>query len=139
LTPPPLPRPHRRGLIEATLPLHAHIYPFSPLPRAHRRGLIEAPAATTSARRLPSALPRPHRRGLIEALFRRPSPLTCSPLPRPHRRGLIEADDARSAQHGAQGLFRGLTAAASLKRRWRAARRSTSPWCSSAASPPRPH
>src|SRR5581483_5995460 len=98
------------------------------------------------------------------SIFRVPSVLSWRPaLPRPHRRGLIEARNSRSAvSKTAVLLFRGLTAAASLKHvvhamtdRFPASlprphRRglieagssplsALLPVASSAASPPRPH
>ncbi len=85
-------------------------------------------------------LPRPHRRGLIEA---RPawwrSARPSAPLPRPHRRGLIEACwPAGRCRTPPVHLFRGLTAAASLKRQISFSGDEITPG-SSAASPPRPH
>src|SRR5581483_9155190 len=64
--------------------------PGFPLPRPHRRGLIEA--MPTSAPPCPAqsrALPRPHRRGLIEAAhlslsFSASSISSAASPPRPH-------------------------------------------------------
>src|SRR5581483_5245144 len=163
---PPLPRPHRRGLIEApTAAAPAPAACCRPLPRPHRRGLIEASEARASdARNIIQLF-----RGLTAAASlkprrRRPPAAHRAPLPRPHRRGLIEADTRSTCKCRCGSLFRGLTAAASLKRVTRATDRagcaarlfrgltaaaslkpicsatySSEPMPSSAASPPRPH
>src|SRR5262249_40176132 len=85
-----LPRPHRRGPLEAaasrrTWPTGCNVF----------RGLIAAaplkPLTPRWNRRLHRGLPRPHRRGPIEAKTSLPLTSDNSRLPRPHRRGPIEA------------------------------------------------
>src|SRR5581483_5986869 len=112
-----LPRPHRRGLIEAgqlrlaRMTLAGNLF----------RGLTAAASLKLSGYLTAWAvwaqsLPRPHRRGLIEAqMIAMPAAPDPPALPRPHRRGLIEACRSRQTQPQRTRLFRGLTAAASLK------------------------
>jgi len=60
-------------------------------------------------------------------------------FPRLHRRGLIEARKIGARLKKYHKVFRGFTAAASLKLRiWRASHQARPAWFS-AASPPRPH
>ncbi len=87
----PLPRPHRRGLIEA-----GYMRELTP---QYLYGLFRGLTAAASLKlevhepqdRTVGTLPRPHRRGLIEAHAIMARHGLLAPLPRPHRRGLIEA------------------------------------------------
>ena len=92
--------------------------PSTDLPRHRCRGLIEARLDRAVARRL-RHLPRHRCRGLIEALdeSRRRCPRRDRDLPRHRCRGLIEAaSDYGNLPDRVDTIFRGIDAAASLKR-----------------------
>ncbi len=111
-----IPRPLRRGLIEAVEALVLFEDRHRPIPRPLRRGLIEASSASLRRGHRPPPIPRPLRRGLIEAMKARARSRRVALL----FRGLCAAASLKPAlENGWQGqlpvLFRGLCAAASLK------------------------
>src|SRR5581483_1822301 len=113
---PPLPRPHRRGLIEARTWCKT---PCARMPLF--RGLTAAASLKLDNSTVHLNAKRRLFRGLTAAASLKPLGIGVDfapvrrPLPRPHRRGLIEATTAPTRASGMARLFRGLTAAASLK------------------------
>ena len=109
-----LPRPPRRGLIEAARPDGTPPGPARNFP-GHRAGAsLKRTARVVPALRSPK-LPRPPRRGLIEARMGSMRFSTWHQLPRPPRRGLIEALAQIWRARTAGANFPGHRAGASLK------------------------